>query len=205
MKTVTYDETKWQLVPKEPTEEMRSMILPSKWDAIYVCYKAMLEAAPEYEPPAPIYEEMSIEEKLKYIAQGVFTKYVRKNMCYGFSPCEAIKPLYSLQSIDSDKIIYVILKSSYDACNETISWEEFSTIIRVISEKIGITDILFHILNDAGVLNKRYITEKGILVMNALKTWIELDEHSSKYIDTDGTIKDFSKGEQPTLRTKDIK
>lgn len=50
MRTITYDETQWQLVPKEPT---RSMILDGQsrmWSGIRPAYEAMLAAAPQ--PPA---------------------------------------------------------------------------------------------------------------------------------------------------------
>lgn len=50
MKTVTFDPTKWQLVPVEPTQKM----LNSAWDnmvyrtEILASYQAMLSAAPEH-------------------------------------------------------------------------------------------------------------------------------------------------------------
>lgn len=56
MKTITFDETKWKLVPIEPTKEMdraamRKTSQASYGDAIDA-YSAMLSAAPEYEPEA---------------------------------------------------------------------------------------------------------------------------------------------------------
>ena len=50
MRTVTFDETMWQLVPKEPTQKM----LNSAWDnmvyrtEMLASYQAMLSAAPEH-------------------------------------------------------------------------------------------------------------------------------------------------------------
>ena len=56
MKTITFDETKWKLVPIEPTKEMdraamRKTSQASYGDAIDA-YSAMLSAAPDYEPEA---------------------------------------------------------------------------------------------------------------------------------------------------------
>lgn len=61
MKTVTYDETKWKLVPLEPDENMIKAGLDSVMNdrplgfAQYrttLAYKAMLSAAPTPEEPA---------------------------------------------------------------------------------------------------------------------------------------------------------
>lgn len=55
MKTITYDESKWQLVPKEPTREMieagnDGFRQPdSRRHTVSSCYKAMLAAAPKLE------------------------------------------------------------------------------------------------------------------------------------------------------------
>lgn len=51
MKTVTYDDSKWRLVPEEPTAEMLEEIrlIPHFTQrALAVRYQAMLAAAPEY-------------------------------------------------------------------------------------------------------------------------------------------------------------
>lgn len=47
MKTITFDETQWQLVPKEPTRNMEyaASLLPDYFD-IGDEYRAMLAAAP---------------------------------------------------------------------------------------------------------------------------------------------------------------
>lgn len=63
MKTITFDETKWKLVPIEPTKEMeKSAFLNveinhfpgfnSGTEARNSIYYAMLSAAPEYKPEA---------------------------------------------------------------------------------------------------------------------------------------------------------
>lgn len=48
MKTITYDETKWRLVPIEPTEEM---LFAADWpeNGTLDAYRAMLDAAPHPE------------------------------------------------------------------------------------------------------------------------------------------------------------
>ena len=56
MKTITFDEAKWQLVPKEPTQKM----LNSAWDnmvyrtEMMASYQAMLAAAPEHPEAEPL-------------------------------------------------------------------------------------------------------------------------------------------------------
>ena len=49
MKTVTFDETKWQLVPKEPTVAMvdAACAVDPERESVYAAY---LTAAPEHEP-----------------------------------------------------------------------------------------------------------------------------------------------------------
>lgn len=49
MKTVAFDETKWQLVPIEPTQEMRNAWTDNMHEAFKVSYRAMLAAAPKPE------------------------------------------------------------------------------------------------------------------------------------------------------------
>jgi len=59
MKTITFDETMWQLVPKEPTQKM----LNSAWDnmvyrtEMLASYQAMLSAAPEHPEAEPLTDE----------------------------------------------------------------------------------------------------------------------------------------------------
>lgn len=58
MKTVAFDETKWQLVPIEPTQEMTNHVIDERLEALVAgkehtlidIYKAMLAAAPESKP-----------------------------------------------------------------------------------------------------------------------------------------------------------
>ena len=60
MKTVTYDETLWQIVPIEPTDEMfmagyneRSNQIRNDDESIVDVYKAMLSAAPNLQDDKP--------------------------------------------------------------------------------------------------------------------------------------------------------
>lgn len=54
MKTITYDETTWKLVPIEPTPAMITAALESSHlltvRRVMACYDAMLAAAPEAKP-----------------------------------------------------------------------------------------------------------------------------------------------------------
>lgn len=49
MKTVTFDETKWKLVPIEPTDEMIRAYIHQPLMSGQELYKLMIAAAPEYQ------------------------------------------------------------------------------------------------------------------------------------------------------------
>lgn len=50
-KTVTFDQDKWRLVPKEPTEEMLAIFHGCyiRGDSLELAYKLLIEVAPEGE------------------------------------------------------------------------------------------------------------------------------------------------------------
>lgn len=69
MKTITYDESKWQLVPKEPTTEMFRVgceVHDQRPSEVREVYSAMLAAAPL--PAAPVREVpdnwISVDDRL---------------------------------------------------------------------------------------------------------------------------------------------
>jgi len=59
MKTITYDETKYVLVPVEPTPEMLAALWAYKSDSLQDCYRAMLSAAPQPEDMPAIFKEQA--------------------------------------------------------------------------------------------------------------------------------------------------
>lgn len=64
MKTATFDETKWKLVPKEPTDEMQRdgcRVPLNKAARHNVVYRTMLAVAPQHPEAEPLTEEV-IEE-----------------------------------------------------------------------------------------------------------------------------------------------
>ena len=73
MKTVTFDETQWQLVPKEPTEVMRlagvEAGVASKTGWCPVAYRAMLANAPQ--PPVAQVDERKTVWMPDYYASSV--------------------------------------------------------------------------------------------------------------------------------------
>jgi hypothetical protein len=74
MKTITYDETKWQLVPKIPTDEMEEACpYGMEYSKNTANFKAMLAAAPcpkEAKPVANIAGEPSKDtERLDFISR----------------------------------------------------------------------------------------------------------------------------------------
>lgn len=56
MRTVTFDETKWQLVPKVPTVGM-VYLAQRTGVSVQGCYIAMLDAAPEHPEAEPLTDE----------------------------------------------------------------------------------------------------------------------------------------------------